>query len=61
MLKSLVIKSKNIFIQNGVGIGDFLIDDTFYGKYYIQAYTNFMKNFGDEIVELIESKQPTSR
>ena len=63
--KGAIVKSKNIFIQKGVGIGDFLIDDTFSGKYYIQAYTNFMKNFGDEnsffqeieIVNLVNEKE----
>ena len=46
--KGVLIKSRNVFIHKGLGIGDFLIDDTFSGKYYIQASTNFMKNFGFE-------------
>lgn len=46
--KGVLVESKNIFIQKGVGIGDFLISDNFSGKYYIQAYTNYMQNFGLE-------------
>ncbi len=42
-----VVDNKIIFIQNGVGTGDFLIDDNYpSGKYYIQARTNYMQNFG---------------
>jgi len=44
-----IIESKTLFIQNGIGYGDFLIDTNLNtGKYYIQAFTNSMKNFGKE-------------
>ena len=41
-----VINSKTLFIQNGTGYGDFFLDAKLSsGKYYIQAFTNFMRNF----------------
>ncbi|OGS70350.1 MAG: hypothetical protein A3F91_07720 [Flavobacteria bacterium RIFCSPLOWO2_12_FULL_35_11] len=53
--KGTLIESKNIFIQKGVGIGDFLIDESHNsGKYYIQANTNYMHNFGSENVFMQE-------
>ncbi|WP_157811593.1 hypothetical protein [Lacinutrix sp. Bg11-31] len=43
-----LIKTENVFINEGVGIGQFeLFDSIKYGDYYIQACTNFMKNFGE--------------
>lgn len=42
-----VIESKVFLTENGIGFGDFLIDENLKtGKYYIQGYTNYMKNFG---------------
>jgi hypothetical protein len=50
-----VLETKNIFINKGVGIGDFLIADSYkQGKYYLQGYTNYMKNFGDKNVFIHE-------
>jgi len=44
-----VVESKTLFIKNGVGIGDFSIKEKYKsGKYYIQGYTNYMLNFGNE-------------
>ncbi|NOR28074.1 MAG: hypothetical protein GQ540_06055 [Lutibacter sp.] len=44
-----VIQQKTIFIQNGVGNGDFLLDDNLEsGKYFVQGFTNYMRNFGKE-------------
>lgn len=46
--KGNLIKSKTIFIFKGTGKGQFQLNDTLeLGKYYIQAYTNYMRNFGD--------------
>ena len=45
--KGDILESKTIFINNGVGIGDFLITNNYKsGKYHIQGFTNYMKNFG---------------
>ena len=42
------IYTKNIFINDGTGSGEFELNDAVMpGRYYIQAYTNFMRNFGD--------------
>jgi len=44
-----IIDTKDIFTQKGVGYGSFSIDDTLKtGKYYIQAATTFMLNFGED-------------
>ncbi len=41
-----IVESKTLFIQKGIGFGDFLLDTKLSaGRYYIQAFTNFMKNF----------------
>jgi len=53
--KGDIIDSKNVFIKDGVGIGDFSIDNNYQsGKYYIQGFTNYMKNFGIENVFIQE-------
>ena len=53
--KGAILESKTLFIKNGVGSGDFLIKDVYPdGTYFIQSYTNFMKNFGQENVFLQE-------
>ncbi|REE83480.1 hypothetical protein BX611_0771 [Lutibacter oceani] len=61
--KGALIESKNIFIQKGVGIGDFLIADNYSGKYYIQGYTNYMQNFGLEntFIQEIEIINPSEK
>lgn len=42
------IYSKNILINDGTGSGEFELNDAVIpGRYYLQAYTNFMRNFGD--------------
>jgi len=52
-----VLESKNIFIKNGIGVGDFFVaEDYSSGNYFIQGYTNFMMNFGRENVFLQEIK-----
>jgi len=44
-----LIEVQNILINKGVGSGQLELFDTLeYGDYYIQAHTNFMKNFGEE-------------
>jgi len=53
--KGDIIDSKNVFIKDGVGIGDFSIDNNYQsGKYYIRGFTNYMKNFGVENVFIQE-------
>jgi hypothetical protein len=42
-----IIQRKNVLINKGIGKGQFEINDSLKtGKYYIQAYTNYMRNFG---------------
>lgn len=42
------IDSKNIYIKNGIGIGQIDLQSNIpSGKYYITGQTNFMKNFGE--------------
>lgn len=49
--KGETIEQKTIFIQNGVGYADFLLENNLEtGKYYIQGFTNYMRNFGEENV-----------
>jgi len=46
-----LVEQKTIFIQNGVGFGDFLLgNDLTSGKYIVQGFTNYMRNFGNENV-----------
>ena len=46
-----LVEQKTIFIQNGVGFGDFLLgNDLTSGKYLVQGFTNYMRNFGNENV-----------
>ena len=43
------LKRKLIFVENGVGQGDFAIDSTFTkSRYFIKAWTNWMKNFKND-------------
>ncbi len=50
-----LIDTKTIFIQNGVGIGDFLINESYpSGKYFIQGYTNYMQNFSQQNIFIQE-------
>ena len=52
-----LIFTKNIFIFKGTGIGQFELNTSLMpGKYYIQAYTNNSRNFGDSFVYLQEIK-----
>jgi len=42
-----IVQEGSVFIYKGVGKGQFFLDDSLKsGEYYIEAYTNFMKNFG---------------
>ncbi len=44
----ILIDTKNILITNGVGVGQFqFYQDLPEGFYFIQANTNYMKNFGE--------------
>lgn len=58
-----VIEQKNIFVQNGVGFGDFSLNQNLTsGSYFIQGFTNYMQNFGAENmfiqeIEFINSTQ----
>lgn len=46
-----IIKQKTVFIKNGVGVADFVLDKKLTpGKYYIQGFTNYMLNFGNNNV-----------
>ena len=49
--KDKVIKSKILKIDSGVFHNDFLLPDTLTaGSYYLRAYTNFSRNFGDSVL-----------
>ncbi len=44
-----IIDKKILWAQNGLAYGDFHLEDTVSsGSYQIRAYTNWMRNFGDE-------------
>lgn len=44
-----IMEQKNVFVKNGIGFGDFqLSSNKNSGKFYIQAFTNYMQNFGKE-------------
>lgn len=48
-LNGNVVDSKEIFIKDGVGVGEFQIKEKYAnGKYFVNAYTNYMQNFGEE-------------
>ena len=52
-----VLDTKMLFIKDGVGLGEFNTNNSFdSGSYFIQATTNFMKNFGKENVFIQEIK-----
>jgi|GEM_PF-1038032 len=43
------IQSQQIFIHKGTGKGQFVLNDTLKtGVYYLEAATNYMRNFGDQ-------------
>ena len=47
---STIIDSKIIRLDNGLGFGDFNLPDSLpSGRYLLRAYTNFMRNFGDQL------------
>lgn len=47
--ESKILQRRTIRISEGLGNGDFKLSDSIpSGKYYIRAYTNFMRNFGEE-------------
>lgn len=42
-------QSRTVRIENGIGKGDFTLSDTIpSGRYHIRAYTNYMRNYGNE-------------
>lgn len=42
------VAKKTIYVENGIGIGDFELDTTFTDTYYgLTAWTNYMRNFTD--------------
>ncbi|WP_431123389.1 hypothetical protein [Flagellimonas flava] len=46
-----LIETNNVLINKGVGVGQFFLSEDLPGKdVYLQAYTNYMKNFGEENV-----------
>lgn len=61
-----LIRTKNVLIQNGVGTGQFeIFGDVKKGTYYLQANTNYMKNFGEDNkyiqkIEIDEAAQTTT-
>ena len=47
--KGIQIAKKLVFLQNGKGKGNFLLDSTYKGNtYYIKASTEWMKNFKED-------------
>lgn len=59
-----VLEQKTIFIKNGVGSCDFLMDrDLTSGNYFVQGATNYMRNFGKEnmFIEEIEIINPSQK
>ena len=46
-----LINRQVIHLENGMGNGDFRLPDTLSaGTYHVRAYTNWMKNFGDNFI-----------
>ncbi len=59
-----IIESKTIFIRDGVGVGDFSIKPTYTsGNYFIQGFTNYMRNFGEGnvFIQEIEIINPSEK
>lgn len=51
--KSKIIARNKTFINNGLGNGDFVLNDSIgisEGTYQLRAYTNYMRNFGDDFI-----------
>ncbi|TMM56171.1 hypothetical protein FEE95_16230 [Maribacter algarum] len=47
--QGLAIYSKTVLIEEGIGLGQFELNNAVgEGVYYIQGYTNYMRNFGDD-------------
>jgi len=47
---SKIIGSRIIRLDNGLGNGDFTLSDSLLsGQYRLRAYTNYMRNFGDQL------------
>ena len=47
---SEIIFSRTVRLEDGLGNGDFRLPDNIKsGRYRIRAYTNFMRNFGDQL------------
>jgi hypothetical protein len=48
--RSAILDKKIIRLENGLGKGDFKLDSVPSGWYNIRAYTNWMRNFGNDFV-----------
>jgi len=47
---SIIFDSRIIRLDNGLGSGDFNLSDSLRsGRYLLRAYTNYMRNFGDQL------------
>jgi len=47
--KGKIIQNQQVFIYKGIGKGQFILNDSLKtGVYYLEAATNYMRNFGDD-------------
>jgi hypothetical protein len=69
-VKGKIIQNQQVFIYKGIGKGQFIINDSLKtGVYYLEATTNYMRNFGDDntfiqeinILNNISVKQTSSK
>jgi len=69
-VKGKIIQNQQVFIYKGIGKGQFIINDSLKtGVYYLEAATNYMRNFGDDntfiqqinILNNISVKQTSSK
>ncbi|KRD61615.1 hypothetical protein ASE40_08790 [Flavobacterium sp. Root935] len=68
--KGKIIQNQQVFIYKGIGKGQFILNDSLKtGVYYLEAATNYMRNFGDDntfiqeinILNNISVKQTSSK
>ncbi|TDX12514.1 hypothetical protein [Flavobacterium sp. S87F.05.LMB.W.Kidney.N] len=69
-VKGKIIQNQQVFIYKGIGKGQFILNDSLKtGVYYLEAATNYMRNFGDDntfiqeinILNNISVKQTSSK